>query len=38
MVDKLSAVPRDAVSEAFGRLSAAELASVDVAMRLLLEI
>jgi mRNA-degrading endonuclease toxin of MazEF toxin-antitoxin module len=38
MVDKLSAVPRNAVSEAFGRLSAAELASVDVAMRLLLEI
>ena len=38
MVDKLSAVPRDAVSEAFGRLSAVELSSVDVAMRLLLEI
>jgi mRNA interferase MazF len=38
MVDKLSAVPRDAVSEAFGRLSAAELSSVDVGLRLLLEI
>ena len=38
MVDKLSAVPRDAVGEAFGRLSAAELSSVDVGLRLLLEI
>ena len=38
MVDKLSAVPRDAASEAFGRLSASELAGVDVALRLLLEI
>ena len=37
MVDKLSAVPRDAVSEAFGRLSAAELSLVDVGLRLLLE-
>ena len=38
MVDKLSAVPRDAVGEAFGRLSAAELSRVDVGLRLLLEI
>ncbi|MEO8441971.1 MAG: type II toxin-antitoxin system PemK/MazF family toxin [Betaproteobacteria bacterium] len=38
MVDKLSAVPRDAVSEAFGRVSAAELSNVDVGLRLLLEI
>lgn len=38
MVDKLSSVPRVAVSEAFGRLNAAELASVDVALALLLEI
>ena len=38
MVDKLSAVPRNAVSEAFGHLSAAELASVDVAMGVLLVI
>ena len=38
MVDKLSAVPRDAASEPFGRLSATELAAVDIALRLLLEI
>jgi mRNA interferase MazF len=38
MVDKLSAVPRDAVSEAFGRISATELSRVDVGLRLLLEI
>ena len=38
MVDKLSSVPRVAVSEAFGRLSATELSSVDVGLRLLLEI
>ena len=38
MVDKLSAVPRDAASEAFGRLNALELAAVVIALRLLLEI
>lgn len=38
MVDKLSAVPRDAVGEAFGRLSAAELSRVDVGLQLLLQI
>ncbi len=38
MVDKLSSVPRNAVSDAFGRLSVAELSSVDVALGLLLEI
>ena len=38
MVDKLSAVPRDAVGDAFGRLTATELSRVDVAMRLLLEL
>jgi hypothetical protein len=37
MVDKLSAVPRSAASEAFGRLNAAELAGVDAALRLLLD-
>ena len=38
MVDKLSAVPRLAVGDAFGRLSATELSQVDVAMRLLLDL
>ncbi len=38
MGDKLSAVPRDAESEAFGRVSATELANVDIGLRLLLEI
>ena len=38
MVDKLSAVPRDAAGEAFGRLAATELEKVDVALQLLLEI
>ena len=38
MVDKTSAVPRDAVSDSFGRLSAAELSRVDVGLRLLLEL
>ncbi len=38
MVDKLSAVPRDAVGDAFGRLTATEFSRVDVAMRLLLDL
>ena len=38
MVDKLSSVPRNAVSEAFGRLNIAELSNVDVALGFLLEI
>lgn len=38
MIDKLSAVPRQAVSAAFGRITEAELALVDIALRLLLAV
>jgi mRNA interferase MazF len=38
MVDKLSAVPRQAVSAAFGHVTEAELARVDLALRLLLAV
>jgi mRNA interferase MazF len=38
MVDKLSAVPRQAVSAAFGRVTEGELALVDTALRLLLAV